>query len=94
MGHSTPNRTNLNFDLLDFFHFLPTCNACYRILKSKELTSKSALVAKLDRSKVQKKRNSPSTWSHLTTYMSRSSQRIFLILTLFESISPADSEKR
>ena len=55
MGHSTPNRTTLNLDLSDFFRFLPTCSTCYPISKSEEFTSKSALAAKLDRSKVRKK---------------------------------------
>ena len=55
MGHSTPNRTSLNLDLSDLFHLLPTCSTRYRISKLKEFTSKSALAAKLDHSKVQKK---------------------------------------
>ena len=65
MGHSTPNRTTLNLDLSDFFHFLPTCSTCYPISKSEEFTSRSALAAKLDRSKVQKKNALDPRHGHL-----------------------------
>ena len=92
LGHSTPNRTSLNLNLSDFFHFLPTCSTCYRILKLIEFTSKSALAAKLDRSKVQKKTQftlDMVTFNNL--YISQFTTEFF-IFTLFESLSPADSK--
>ena len=55
MSRSMPSCTILILDLSDFFHFLATFSTLYRILKSEEFDSESALPAKSDRSKVGKK---------------------------------------
>ena len=82
------------FKFFSFFgnlwHLIPL------ILKLKEFTSKSALAAKLERFKVQKKkRNSPSKWSSLKTcnFFTRNEISSLLIFNSSESLSPADSKE-
>lgn len=94
-GHSTQGLTLFYLGFSDFFHFLTTRNTWSRILKSKEVTSKSVLAVNLGRPRPWKKK------MQFTVYTVTFEELQFAIFTtdflhfyFVSKQSPADSEKK